>query len=249
MLEVRLLGMFDVKDEGRDILIHGRPEQSLFAYLILNSGKHHRREKLAALLWADSQDTPARDNLRHVLWRIRKTLPTGPDAGYLLTNDLSVAFNGSTAYWLDVDILKSAGTSRTADELLQVLRVYQGELLPGFSEEWVTLERGYLNYVFEHHMARLLNLLKDECRWLDILEWGEHWLTFGQRPEPAYRALMRAHMEMGENASMAETYARCEHSLAEIGLGPSDQTRELYKRLKSGKLSQSTIQPCKNHDG
>ena len=240
MLEVRLLGMFDVKDEGRDILIHGRPEQSLFSYLILNSGKHQRREKLAALLWADSQDALARDNLRHVLWRIRKTLPSGPGTGYLLADDFSVAFNGSAAYWLDVDVLKSAGMCRTADELLQVLRVYQGELLPGFSEEWVTLERGYLNYVFEHNMARLLNLFKDEHRWLDILEWGEHWLTFGQRPEPAYRALMCAHTEMGEMTNMAESYTRCEHSLAEIGLEPSEQTRDLYKRLKSGRLPQST---------
>ena len=235
MLSIRLLGAFEVNHEGKDIYIHGRHEQSLFAYLLLNSGIHHRREKLAALFWPDLPEDASRDNLRHILWKLRKALPTGPVGGYLLSDDFIVALNQSAEYQLDVDILKSAGHARTADDLMQVLGSYQGELLPGFADEWVVLEREYLNYVFEHNMARLMSILEGERRWLDILEWGERWLTFGQRPEPAFRALMTAHMEMGEMSGVADTYTRCVRSLGELGLEPSLETRSLYEKLRSGK--------------
>jgi len=235
MLEVRLLGAFEVKNEAGEIRISGRHEQSLFSYLVLNSGTFHRREKLAALIWPDSLDETARENLRHILWRIRKALPSNPTTEYLLADDVSIAFNTSAPIWLDVSVLKNAGKSRSANDLLSALAVYQGELLPGFYDNWVILEREYLNYVFEHNMARLMAALQAERRWLDIMEWGEHWLAFGQRPEPAYRALMYAYMKKGEMPKVADTYARCVRSLGEIGLEPSDQTKELYESLKVGK--------------
>jgi DNA-binding SARP family transcriptional activator len=54
MLEVRLLGRFEVKHNRKLLNISSRPAQSLFAYLILSAGTSHRREKLAGLLWPDS---------------------------------------------------------------------------------------------------------------------------------------------------------------------------------------------------
>lgn len=44
---------------------------------------------------------------------------------------------------------------------------------------------------------------------------------------------MCAYMEMGEMSKVADVYARCKRSLAEIGLEPSIQTRELFMRLKT----------------
>jgi DNA-binding SARP family transcriptional activator len=233
MLKVRLLGTFEVIDKDCGIHISGRLAQSLFAYLILNSGVLHRREKIAAMLWPDTSDIKARENLRHALWRIRKAFS---HMDYMVADDFSIAFNTSTNYWLDAAILRTSGQCKSADDLISALSVYLGELLPGFYEEWVTLEREYLNSVFEHNMARLMAILQTEHRWLDILDWGERWLAFGGRPEPAYRALMLAHKAEGEISKVADTYARCVRSLAEIGLEPSEQTRDLYDNLKTGNL-------------
>jgi hypothetical protein len=47
MLEVRLLGTFDVKCAGKPITISSRIAQSLFAYVILNAESSYRREKMA----------------------------------------------------------------------------------------------------------------------------------------------------------------------------------------------------------
>src|SRR5919109_4406183 len=102
MLEVCLLGRFEVKHDGKPVTIPSRPAQSLFAYLILNAGISHRREKLAGILWPDSLEETARDNLRHALWRLRKALQSASVASYLQANDLTIAFNASIEYCLDV---------------------------------------------------------------------------------------------------------------------------------------------------
>jgi predicted ATPase/DNA-binding SARP family transcriptional activator len=235
MLEVRLLGTFDIRYKKKPISISSRPAQSLFAYLILKAGTSHRREKLAGMLWPDSLEETARDNLRHALWRVRKALSSQTKGEYLLVDDLSIAFNASAEYWLDAAEVEKLTETTSADKLMTVLSAYQGELLPGFYDEWVVLEREHLYSIFEHHMARLMALLQEEKRWLDILDWGERWIKLGQKPEPAYRALMSAHAAKGDMSKVAATYERCVKSLKEFGVEPSEQTRALYERLKAGK--------------
>ena len=240
-LEVRLLGRFEVSRNGKAVAIASRPAQSLFAYLILHAGTSHRREKLAGMLWPDSLEETARDNLRHSLWRIRKALASQPKVEYLLADDLTISFNASAEYWLDATALEKVSESASADELITVLSAYDGELLPGFYDEWVMLEREHLYSIFEHKMARLMSLLQEEKRWLDILDWGERWIKLGQKPEPAYRALMSAHAAKGDMSKVAATYERCVKSLKEFGMEPSEQTKELYEDLKSGKESPKTV--------
>src|SRR5687767_4063023 len=107
MLTVRLLGKFEVTYGGKPITISSRPSQSLFAYLILSAGTAHRREKLAGLLWPDSLEETARENLRHALWRLRKAFPSKLASAYLRADDLSIAFNASSQYWLDAAALET----------------------------------------------------------------------------------------------------------------------------------------------
>ena len=241
MLEVRLLGKFEIKSDGKSVAIPSRPAQSLFAYLILSAGTSHRREKLAGLLWPDSLEETARSNLRGALWKIRKALPSSASIEHLFADDLTIAFNASAEYWLDAAELEKVSENASANELMTNLSVYHGELLPGFYDEWVVLEREHLSAVFEHYMARLMSLLENEHRWLEIFDWGERWIKLGQKPEPAYRALMSAHAAKGDMSKVAVTYERCVKSLKEIGIEPSEQTKALYRNLQSGKETPKNV--------
>jgi len=245
MLEVRLLGAFEVKRDGKPVAISSRPAQGLFAYLVLTAGTAHRREKLAGLLWPDSTEEGARDYLRHALWKIRKAIEPASSKGksdsYIRADDIHVRFNPESKYSLDAATIRNIGDNTSSRELMEALSLYEGELLPGYYEDWVLLEREHLQAVYEQKMARLLALLQDEGRWLDILKWGEQWISFGQKPEPAYRALMNAHAAKGDMSKVAATYERCIKSLKEFGIEPSEQTKELYENLKSGKETPKTI--------
>jgi WD40 repeat protein/serine/threonine protein kinase/DNA-binding SARP family transcriptional activator len=238
MLEVTMLGQFEIRLEGEPVEIRSRPAQSLLAYLLLNRGTPHRREKLAGLIWPDASETSARNNLRYALWRLRKSIetrqPEAPD--YLIADDISIAFDADTEYWLDVSLLESkAGAAAAAEDLIGMVTVYRGELLPGFYDEWVVLERERLQAIFERKMNLLLDRLVDGQRWSEVLEWGERWIALGHTPEPAYCALMIAHGGLGNMSRVAVVYQRCVESLrSELGVGPSEQTRALYEKLIKG---------------
>ena len=58
-----------------------------------------------------------------------------------------------------------------------------------------------------------MSLLQDEQRWEDILDWAERWIKLGQKPEPAYRALMSAYAAKGDVSKVAATYERSAKSL------------------------------------
>ena len=191
MLQIRLLGQFDVRSAGKRIEIPSRAGQSLLAYLLLNAGTPQRRERLAGLLWPDTSDENARHNLRTELWRIRKALGSRDDADndYLLSEELTITFNPEAQYWLDVNQLqRPASTDGSLDDLIGQLTLYQGELLPGFYDDWVVLERERLQALFERDMKCLVERLCQEQRWATVLEWSERWIALGQTPEPAYRA-------------------------------------------------------------
>lgn len=234
MVEIRLLGQFTVQVAGAPVELTARPAQSLLAYLLLNPVAH-RRERLAGLLWPDSSETNARRNLRQALWQIRRALGEQADA-LLLIDEVTIAFNPAADYWLDVEcVAQPVEEAGTADDLMRAVTVYTGELLPGFYDDWVQLERERLQAQFERKLTLLLERLVAAQRWADVLHWGERWIALGYTPEPAYRALMMAHAGLGDMASVAETYRRVVEALErDLDVEPSTQTRALYERLRTG---------------
>jgi predicted ATPase/DNA-binding SARP family transcriptional activator len=235
MLEVKLLGQFEVLRRGKRLTIPTRNAQSLFAYLVLNAGKGYRRERLAGMLWPDSSEGNARSNLRHELWRLRKVLEPGGES-YFLIDDLTIAFQPQGEFTLDVQQLENTPLEgSTTEDLMAALSVYHGELLPGFYEEWIFAERTRLAELFEARMARLLEILQNEEHWAEVQEWGARWIGLGGWPEPAYRALMTAYASSGDVSKAMATYERFSQGLqADLGVKPSEQTQVLYNRLKSG---------------
>jgi len=234
MLEVKLIGTFDIQCDGKPVTISSRAAQSLFAYLIINAGISHRREKLAGMFWPDVSEEKARAYLRHELWLIRKAFSSKSKSDTLITDDLNIAFNASAEYWLDAAALESASESASIEELMTALSVFHGELLPGFYDDWVTQEREHLQSIFEQKITRLLETLEGAARWNDILEWAERWISHGQGSEAAYRYLMIAYDALGERAKVTSTYERCVQVLRELDLEPSEQTRALaFKRTHS----------------
>jgi WD40 repeat protein/DNA-binding SARP family transcriptional activator len=238
VLEIRLLGQFDLSLAGATLDLPSRPAQSLLAYLVLNAGVAHRREKLAGLLWPEATEANARSYLRKALWQLRKTLPPGdiPGRDYWRVDEIAIGFNPQSEYWLDAAELerKSDGTEPLEADR-RAAAAYRGELLPGFYDEWAVLERERLAARFEQRIGRLLDGLVAAQGWPDVLEWGERWIALGGAPEPAFQALMVAHSGRGDLAAAVAVFQRCQEALErELGVEPSEQTRALYEQLRGG---------------
>ena len=87
--------------------------------------------------------------------------------------------------------------------------LYKGELLPGFYEEWVVLERERIQSVFDSKMEQLVAQLIAAERWTAVQEQAERWLALGKTLEPAYRALMLTYGVRGDMGRVSSIYQRC----------------------------------------
>jgi DNA-binding SARP family transcriptional activator/tRNA A-37 threonylcarbamoyl transferase component Bud32 len=233
MLQASLLGQFDIRLDGQPADLSSQPAQTLLAYLLLNTGVAVRREQLAGLLWPDSLDSSARKNLRNAIWLVRKAIGDQ----YVVADKTTVAFDTTAPYELDVAILQEQPPDDDQTALIRAVSVYRGDLLPGYYEDWVQLERERLRGVFERRIQRLLDYLTDEGQWSEVQRWAEYWISLGYVPEPAYRALMVSHAARGDLSRMAAAYKRCVKLLEdELDVAPSAETQSLYQRLLQGEV-------------
>ena len=134
MLQIRLLGQFDVRLDGKRIVVPSRASQSLLAYLSMTAGTPHRREKLAGTIWPDSSEENARKNLRQELWRIRKAIPVQslPQADdYLIADEYTLTFNREADYWLEDGDTLLTGPVVDQAALHGLLRKVRASLNPG----------------------------------------------------------------------------------------------------------------------
>jgi len=236
-LRIYLLGQFKLLAGTDTIELSSRPAQSVLAYLALNPGITYRREKLSSLIWPETSDRNARSYLRQALWRIRKSIESVSLEwqDYLQISDISVTFNDLSDYWLDAEALLKTTKTETIEQLIEIVNLYRGELLPGFYDEWVVIERDQLQAAHHQKMNLLLDRLVLDRQWDQVLKWGEHWIRLGYSPEPAYRALMHAHAVLGDLGMVSASYQRCLEALdRELGLKPSPETRQLYESILLG---------------
>ncbi len=157
-----------------------------------------------------------------------------PDGEYIQAEEFTVTFNPKTDYWLDVAQLDRPVAAEDAlNDLINQLALYRGELLPGFYDDWIVLERERVQALFENKMMQLMEALCREQRWSTVLEWGERWIVLGHTPEPAYRALMMAYAALGDRSKVAATFERCRAALEqELGVEPSPETQAMYRTLR-----------------
>ena len=120
--------------------------------------------------------------------------------------------------------------------------MYGGELLPGFYDEWVIIERERLQLVFENRIKGLIDSLLEARRWEEVIEWGERWLALAGAAEAAYRSIMTAYAELGELSKVGHTYQRCVEALRrDLGVEPSEETYNRYRQLSQKGHSQPAV--------
>jgi len=249
VLKVKLLGQFNAEFHGMAVDIPLRPYQALFAHLVLTAGIEHRREHLVAKIWPERERDQARKYLRRGLMFIGR----GFKAAGANTDDyivgkgdkLILGFNPRASYWLDVQEIEHVlqrVNPPTAD-LLEAASLYEGDLLPGFEradnvDDWVGLYRTRMKHTFDRLMTQLTARLRDEGRFGDLIQAGQHWATHGNAVEQAYREMMIGHHALGDRAGVLGTYDElCLVFKDRYGTVPSDETEALLKQVLDGTYS------------
>jgi DNA-binding SARP family transcriptional activator len=218
---VHLFGGPYVTCEGR-VLAVPQGSKKLLAFLALRRGRVERSH-VAGTLWPSGGDARAQGNLRSSLWRLRR-------AGI----DVVVADKWSMSPSDDVEV-DSAQLSAWAERVLHggaegddlgivALPPDALELLPGWYDDWVVIERERTRQRLMHALEALSRLLVDGGRFDDAVEVGLAAVAAEPLRESAQRALIEALLAQSNPAEARRAFVEFRDLLArELGIEPSPQ--------------------------
>ena len=217
MDSLALLGRFELRRGAREVRV-AKPGQRVLAYLAVHGPTS--RAVVAGTLWPDVPQERADGSLRTTVWRLSTALTCRNDV-LELPSDLAV----------DVTALRSralellAGATPAAGESHALV---SGELLPGWGDDWVRIERERVHQLRLHALESLVDSLITGRRYAEAMEAAV--LAVGLAPlrESAHRAVIAVHLAQGDLAHALLHFRDFEDTLRrECGLVPSVRIRAM----------------------
>jgi DNA-binding SARP family transcriptional activator len=209
-----------------------RGAERLLAYLALTGRR--ARPHVAGTLWPDVRDEQALACLRSALWRIGRlcqgvvaATPESVD----IARDVAVdarRFRDVARTLIEHRLL--AGTDRHA--FVDLMRM---ELLPGWYDDWVLVERERLRQLGLHALEAVAAQLLKQGAYAPALEAALAAIAAEPLRESAHRAAVRIHLAEGnvvEARRQYEAYRRI--TSVELGTSPSREFAELVRRRDVG---------------
>ena len=241
MLDYRILGPFEVRDDDGVLHLGGSKQRGVLAILLLNANTVVSSDRLIDELWGDSPPEDASMALQAHVSRIRKALPGGRELlttrppGYVLEvarGELDFA-RFETLVAEGRDTLETGDAARASNVLREALSLWRGRPLADLEDEPFAREA----------TAHL------EDAWLQALGLRvEADLALGRHAElvPELRALVRAHplneglreqlmlamYRSGRQADALEVYTDARRELNEqLGLEPGPALQRVQQRI------------------
>jgi DNA-binding SARP family transcriptional activator len=221
---LELLGRFAVHDDdndGGDVTV-APAGQRVLALVALQGGSTHR-SRVAGTLWPDRTEARALANLRSALWRLPRPIRS------------AVAVQGNSlglgpAWKVDVDlVVDAAGQLRELGCRSGVdRRLFEGDLLPSWDSEWLTVRRERHRQLRLHALEDLaLAEIRDE-RPLDAVDTAMQAVAAEPLRESAQMLVLQAHLAAGNRVMALRHYRQFRALLAdELGFEPSRAMRSL----------------------
>lgn len=223
---VHLLGGFRV--EHRETPVSLPPSaQRVIAFLALHEGPRWR-DVVAGTLWPDAAEASAAASLRSALWRVRQL---SPDLVHSDGSRLEITAE------VDVDLRRMVTLARGlvgADPVGETLRweLLEAELLPGWYDDWVLLERERLNQLRLHALEALAERLAAAGRYGEAVDAGMLAVSGEELRESAHRVVILALLGEGNVASAIRHYRSYAVLLADrLGIEPSPALRGLIESV------------------
>jgi DNA-binding SARP family transcriptional activator len=122
-----------------------------------------------------------------------------------------------------------------ATDLQDGVRLYRGELMEGFYDEWVLAERARLSELYLAALYRLVAFHRARGDTAAVARYGDQALRCEPLREDVHRELMAAYAEAGQSQRAIEQFERCRRLLAtDLGIDPMPETLALVARIRRG---------------
>jgi DNA-binding SARP family transcriptional activator len=230
-VQIRLLGSFGVSIEGRRAALPLSAQRVIVALAL--RPQEIDRMALGAMLYPDARQSHVSASLRSALWRTKRA------AGRAVID--SRGQHVRLAEGIEVDLqawtqqarmLTAPQRSDLVVDVAEVVHALSQELLPAWNEEWLILERQRWDNLRLHALERLADEFAIAGRHVEALEAGHAAVAIEPYRESAYRAVIRAYIAEGNNASALALYHRCRRLLLrDLGVSPTSQIQALVRSI------------------
>ncbi len=237
-LAIRLLGGFEVLQDGQQITLPTRKCMGLLAILAFQPGAPVRRERLSDLLWSRSATAQGRASLRQALAMLRRALE--PVGTVLIDSTREGVRLRPECVATDTAQLDLALRLDSPQSLCLAATLYRGHLLDGFVlyeapfDEWVESESERLRRRTLSALARQLARQVQAGNVEAALALGERLLELDPAAEEVHQSLIRLDIDRGALGGAMRRYEHCRRVLAErLGVPPSPATQGLLRALRA----------------
>ena len=249
ILQITLFGPPQVATDGAPVDISSDKPLALLIYLAVTQTPQ-RRDRLAALLWPDLNQSHARAYLRQALYLL--TTHLGHDWFEADRRQIALCPGGDLR--LDVrefeQHIKAARRGNAAvSHLIQAAALAQDEFLAGFSlpdapefDEWQLLQRENLRRQLGETLQTLVAHYQPQHDYTHALEYARRWVALDNLNEPAHCVLMQLLARSGQKAAALHHYAELLHLLrTELDTTPSAETEAIYTAIRQDQWAQTPL--------
>jgi DNA-binding SARP family transcriptional activator len=205
--------------------------QRLVGFLALNN-QPLQRGYVSGSLWGDSSEHHAAGSLRSALWRLRHpryTLVALTSDHLALSPTVSVDLREGEALAHRV-----IDTSQDLDDVAEVNEeVLSADLLPGWDEDWVLMDRERYHQLRLRALESLCRRLSAKGRHGQAVQAGLAAVSGEPLRESAWHALIDAHLGEHNVAAAVREYESFRRLLdAELGIAPSRDLQVLIEGVR-----------------
>ncbi|MGH7666281.1 MAG: ATP-binding protein [Candidatus Dormibacteria bacterium] len=229
-VRVSLLGAPAVEIDGGRVHFDTRKVMALLA--LLAAHEHGiSRDRVAAMLWPESDGQRSRGALRRTLSVARSAL------GEALGGDRTVMALDRSLAWVDTLEFEALASATDRAALERAARLYRDDFLAGFGlkdspefDDWQQAAAQHWRSSFAAVLERLVALAEAEDDLQGAIEWARRRVGLDLLHEPAHQLLIRVLLRAGQRGAAVRQYRECVQILGrELGVAPLPETTAAYE--------------------
>jgi DNA-binding SARP family transcriptional activator/tetratricopeptide (TPR) repeat protein len=241
VLSLGLLGPPRIEHDGKPVHFDTRKAIALLA-LVSMADQPLSRERLAMMLWPDSDGDRARGALRRTV----SVTAAGVGAA-LVVNRTTIGLDADRVQVDAAEFRRLLGAG-DVDSLERACELYRGDFLTGFAvrdspdfDDWQSSTAEDLRQRLSTALDELVAARLGTGDLDRALEFAHRWVGLDVLHEPAQQATIRLLAMTGQRAAALRQYRACVRVLAdELGVAPLRETTSLYDDVRAGRVAAST---------
>jgi DNA-binding SARP family transcriptional activator len=213
---------------------------ALLGYLAFHLHRAHPREALVEMLWRDATPETGRHNLSMALSFLRNDLGHSETFPVILATRHTVQLNPAL---VEVDALEflalqarvaMASDVERVELLTRVTALYQGELMRGYYQDWITPQAVLLEELYLQSVQSLIQRLDETRQTGRALQTALEALKYLPLHEGLHLEAMRLLAALGQYENALRQYDLCARLLQEhYQSAPSETMRDLAAQIRA----------------